>query len=145
MTPDPASPLVLVVDDFRDARELYVRYFAFAGFRVAEASNGAEALSKAVELLPHVILMDLSMPGMDGWDATRRLKAHPRTEHIPVIAVTGHALADFRESAKQAGCDAFVTKPCLPEALVAEVRQLLAVPGTKRRRRKRTPHDQAVE
>ncbi len=109
---------MLVVDDFLDAREMYAEYFAFSGFRVVEASNGAEAVQKALELIPHVILMDLSMPGMDGWEATRRLKADRRTKHIPVIALTGHALTGYAESAKQAGCDAFVTKPCLPDTLV---------------------------
>jgi two-component system cell cycle response regulator DivK len=118
-------PLVLVVDDFLDAREMYAEYFAFSGFRVAEASNGADAIQKALELAPQVILMDLSMPGMDGWEATRQLKADPRTRHIPVIALTGHALKGFSESAKLAGCDAFVTKPCLPDALVEGVRRLL--------------------
>jgi two-component system cell cycle response regulator DivK len=129
-------PLVLVVDDFLDAREMYAEYFAFSGFRVAEASNGAEAVQKALELTPHVILMDLSMPGMDGWEATRRLKADRRTKDIPVIALTGHALAGFSESAKEAGCDAFVTKPCLPDTLVGEIRRVLGGLNTKRDRRK---------
>jgi two-component system cell cycle response regulator DivK len=138
MTAD-TEQLVLVVDDFQDAREMYAEYFAFSGFHVAQASDGAEALAKAFELVPHVILMDLSLPEMDGWEATRRLKADPRTKHIPIIAVTGHALTGFAESAAKAGCDAFVTKPCLPDALVAEVRRLLAAPVAKGRR-KRTSH-----
>ena len=139
MTSDSAQ-LVLVVDDFEDAREMYAEYFAFSGFRIAQARDGAEALAKAFELIPHVILMDLSLPGMDGWEATRRLKADPRTKHIPVIAVTGHALTGFSESALKAGCDSFVTKPCLPETLVAEVRRLLAAPPPKNARRKGTSH-----
>jgi two-component system cell cycle response regulator DivK len=138
MADDTSRPLVLVVDDFVDAREMYAEYFAFSGFRVAEASNGMEAVQKALELTPQVILMDLSMPGMDGWEATRRLKANRRTKHIPVIALTGHALTGFPESAKQAGCDAFVTKPCLPDTLVEEVRRVLT--DTKRSRRKGTSH-----
>jgi two-component system cell cycle response regulator DivK len=139
MTSDP-SLLVLVVDDFDDSRELYAQYFAFSGFRVAQASNGAEALQKAAECSPDVILMDLSLPGMDGWEATRRLKADPRTADIPVIALTGHALTGFRESAKDAGCDAFVTKPCLPDALLNKVRRLLAAPKSRGSRRKRSSH-----
>jgi CheY-like chemotaxis protein len=139
MTSDP-SLLVLVVDDFDDSRELYAQYFAFSGFRVAQASNGAEALEKAAECAPDVILMDLSLPGMDGWEATRRLKADPRTADIPVIALTGHALTGFRESAKSAGCDAFVTKPCLPDALLHKVRRLLAAPKSKSSRRRRSSH-----
>jgi two-component system cell cycle response regulator DivK len=134
------SPLVLVVDDFVDAREMYAEYFAFSGFRVIEASNGTEAIQKALELAPHVILMDLSMPGMDGWEATRLLKGDERTKHIPVIALTGHALTGFLESAKLAGCDAFVTKPCLPDTLVEEVRRVLGPPDIRRAGRKGTTH-----
>ena len=118
-------PLVLVVDDYQDAREMYAEYLSFSGFRVVEASNGAEALQKAFELTPDVILMDLSLPGMDGWTATRSLKSDERTRRIPVVALTGHALAGASESARQAGCDAFVTKPCLPDDLVVEVRKML--------------------
>jgi CheY-like chemotaxis protein len=129
------NPLVLVVDDFLDAREMYAEYFMFSGFRVVEAANGAEALEKAIEASPQVILMDLSMPGMDGWEATRRLKADARTKDIPVIALTGHALTGFQESAKLAGCDAFVTKPCLPDTLVAEVRRLLGSTKSRSRRK----------
>jgi CheY-like chemotaxis protein len=120
-----SRPLVLVVDDYQDAREMYAEYLAYSGFRVAEASNGIEALEKAFELLPDVILMDLSLPGMDGWAATRRLKTDERTRRIPVVALTGHALAGASESARQAGCDAFVTKPCLPDELVVQVRRML--------------------
>ena len=121
---DP-SPLVLVVEDYQDAREMYAEYLRFAGFRVAEARNGIEALEKASSLSPDIILMDLALPRMDGWEATRRLKADERTRAIPVVALTGHALAGHAEGARQAGCDAFVTKPCLPDALVAEVRRVL--------------------
>jgi two-component system, cell cycle response regulator DivK len=69
--------------------------------------------------------MDLALPRMDGWEATRRLKGDDRTRHIPIVALTGHALAGHAEGARLAGCDAFVTKPCLPDALVAEIRRLL--------------------
>src|SRR3970282_647696 len=113
-----SRPLVLVVDDYQDAREMYAEYLAYSGFRVAEASNGVEALQKAFDLLPDVILMDLSLPGMDGWAATRRLKTDERTQRIPVVALTGHALAGASESARMAGCDAFVTQPCPPDELV---------------------------
>ena len=119
------KPLVLVVDDYQDAREMYAEYLSFSGFRVEEASTGAEAIEKAFALRPDVILMDLSLPGMDGWTATRRLKNDERTKGIPVVALTGHALAGASEGARQAGCDAFVTKPCLPDELVVEVRRML--------------------
>jgi CheY-like chemotaxis protein len=92
---------------------------------VAEARNGNEALEQAFSLKPDLILMDLSLPGMDGWEATRRLKADERTKNIPVVALTGHALAGASEGAKRAGCDSFVTKPCLPDDLVVEVRRRL--------------------
>lgn len=119
------APLILVVDDYQDAREMYAEYLQFSGFRVAEARNGNEALEQAFALKPDLILMDLSLPGMDGWEATRQLKADERTRSIPVVALTGHALAGASEGAKRAGCDSFVTKPCLPDDLVVEVRRML--------------------
>ena len=126
------GPLILVVDDYEDAREMYAEYLRFCGFRVAEARNGNEALEQAFSLMPDLILMDLSLPGMDGWEATRQLKADPRTARIPVVALTGHALAGASEGAKRAGCDSFVTKPCLPDDLVVEVRRMLGLPQTAR-------------
>jgi CheY-like chemotaxis protein len=119
------QPLILVVDDYQDAREMYAEYLQFSGFRVAEARNGNEAVEQAFALKPDLILMDLSLPGMDGWEATRRLKADDRTKNIPIVALTGHALAGASEGAKKAGCDSFVTKPCLPDDLVVEVRRML--------------------
>jgi two-component system, cell cycle response regulator DivK len=121
-----AQPLVLVVEDYQDAREMYAAYLAFSGYRVAEATNGLEAIEKAIELTPDIILMDLALPRMDGWEATRRLKEDDRTRHIPVVALTGHAMAGYEAGARQAGCDAFVTKPCLPDALVAEIQRMLS-------------------
>jgi CheY-like chemotaxis protein len=122
---DQTSPLILVVDDYQDAREMYAEYLQFSGFRVAEARNGNEAVDQAFALLPDLILMDLSLPGKDGWEATKELKADSRTRHIPIVALTGHALAGASDGAKKAGCDSFVTKPCLPDDLVVEVRRML--------------------
>ena len=122
---DQNAPLILVVDDYQDAREMYAEYLQFSGFRVAEARNGNEAVEQAFALKPDLILMDLSLPGMDGWEATRRLKADETTRHIPIVALTGHALAGASEGARRAGCDSFVTKPCLPDDLVVEVRRML--------------------
>ena len=119
-------PRVLLVDDYPDAREMYSEYLQFSGFDVIEAANGMEALQRAADEEPDIILMDLSLPVMDGWEATRRLKMDERTRHIPVVALTGHALAGHAEGARQAGCDSFVTKPCLPDALVAEIHRMLA-------------------
>jgi CheY-like chemotaxis protein len=129
---------VLVVDDYPDAREMYGEYLEYSGYDVIQAANGMEALQRAVDDQPDIILMDLSLPVMDGWEATRRLKADARTAGIPVVALTGHALAGISEGAKQAGCDAFVTKPCLPEDLVHEIKRVLAATmaaGSKKGRR----------
>ena len=143
------QPLVLVVEDYQDAREMYAAYLSFSGYRVAEATNGLEAIEKTIELMPDIILMDLALPRMDGWEATRRLKLDERTRHIPIVALTGHALAGFAEGARQAGCDAFVTKPCLPDALVAEIQRMLEarsaddgspVPNGKKSKGGRTRH-----
>jgi len=122
----PQAPLVLVVDDVAHGREIFAEYLEFRGFRVATAADGLEALDKAFELLPDVILMDLSLPGLDGWEATRRLKSDERTKTIPIIALTAHALASAHDKAKAAGCDSVVTKPCIPRDLETEVRRQLA-------------------
>jgi two-component system cell cycle response regulator DivK len=119
------APLILIVDDFADNREMYTQFLEFSGFSVAEAQNGHEALDKAFTLRPDLIVMDLSLPGLDGWEATRRLKADDRTRAIPIIALTGHALAGHSKGAIDAGCDAFITKPCLPERLMEEIKSML--------------------
>ena len=129
MTNSPAEgdkPLVLVVDDYQDAREMYAEYLEFSGFRVAQATNGAEALDQAFALRPDIILMDLSLPVIDGWEATRRLKGDERTRAIPVVALTGPSLSDQPGAVPSVGCDSFVIKPCLPDALVEEVKRVLA-------------------
>lgn len=134
MTPlRPKEPLVLIVEDYEDAREMYAAYLQFSGYRVAEAANGVEAVEQAQELMPDIILMDLALPKMDGWEATRRLKKDERTRDIPIVALTGHALAGHAEGARQAGCDAFITKPCLPDALVAEIKRVLSARSGSRR------------
>ena len=123
---DEGAALVLVVDDFQDNREMFAEILSLSGFRVREAENGREALDRAFSEVPDVVLMDLSLPELDGWEATRRLKRDPRTAHVPVVALTGHALAECSRDAREAGCDAFLTKPCLPEVIVDEVRRVLA-------------------
>jgi CheY-like chemotaxis protein len=104
---------------------MYSEYLRFSGFDVVEAANGVEALQRALDSSPDIILMDLSLPIMDGWEATRRLKQDARTADIPVVALTGHALSGIFEGAKNAGCDALITKPCLPEDLVMQIRNVL--------------------
>ena len=123
------EPLVLVVDDFQDNREMYAEFLAFSGFRVIQAANGKEALDQAFANRPDIIIMDLSLPVMDGWEATRRLKADQRTNAIPVVALTGHAMQGHSKGAIEAGCDSFVAKPCLPDQLVAEIRKMLCTPS----------------
>jgi CheY-like chemotaxis protein len=115
---DESSPLVLIVDDFEDNRVMYVEYLQFQGFRVAEAVNGQEAVEQTTKLRPAVVVMDLSLPVMDGWEATRRIKANPKTKDIVVIALTGHAEPAHAKKARDAGCDDFDTKPVdLPRLL----------------------------
>ena len=125
------QPLILVVDDYQDAREMYAEYLQFSGFRVAEARNGNEAVEQAFALKPDLILMDLSLPGIDGWELARILKGDGRTSAIPIIALTAHALHGEQARALEAGCDAFVTKPCLPNALADELARVLQGAGLR--------------
>lgn len=118
--------LVLVVDDFLDNREMYAEYLGYKGFDVLEAASGGEAVELAIAHRPDVILMDLSLPGMDGWEATRRLKADERTRRAAIIALSGHVLPTHTISALEAGCDDFLAKPCLPDALVTSIQQTIA-------------------
>ena len=118
-------PLILIVEDQSDLRLLYVEYLTTSGFDVIEAVNGAEAIDHASAQLPDAVLMDLSLPVVDGWEATRRLKGESRTAHIPVVALTSHDGAGELERATLAGCDWFVPKPCPPHALMIELKRVL--------------------
>ena len=118
-------PLVLIVDDYEDAREMYAEYLMADGFRVVEASNGLEAVTRAGELQPDIILMDLSLPGIDGWEATRRLRADSRTAAIPVIVLSGRSEDAASAAARDAGCSAFLLKPVLPDDIAIEIRKAL--------------------
>jgi len=97
-----------------------------SGFTVIEAVNGVDAIAHTSAHAPDVVLMDLSLPILDGWEATRRLKADARTAHIPVVALTAHDGSGELQRATRAGCDWFVPKPCPPDALITEVRRVLA-------------------
>jgi CheY-like chemotaxis protein len=125
------GPLALIVDDVKDNRTVYVLYLKFSGFRVAEAENGEEAIRQAKALLPDVIVMDLSLPVMDGWEATRRLKRDPETRRIPIVVLTGHALPEYARTAREAGCDLVITKPCLPDQLLEAIRRILDAPKSR--------------
>src|SRR4051812_45923730 len=129
----PAKKRVLVVNDFDDAREMYAEYLEFAGFQVETARNGQEAVEKAQEASPDIILMDLSLPVMDGWEATRLIKQDDRTRDIPVMALSGHVLAGSENHAKEAGADEFVAKPCLPQDLENKIRNMLQPSKAKSR------------
>lgn len=119
-------PLILLVEDQPELRKLYAEHLVQSGFDVIEAGDGAAALLRTAEDAPDVVLMDLSIPIIDGWEATRRLKQDDRTAHIPVVALTAHDAAGDLRQATEAGCDWFVPKPCPPHALVVEVRRVLA-------------------
>ena len=113
---------VLLVDDYPDAREMYTEYLEFSGFDVIQAGNGQEALERAADSAPDIILMDLSLPVMDGWEATRRLKADPATRDIPIIALSAHAMAGDREKAIAAGASDYITKPVDTDQLLSLMR-----------------------
>jgi len=119
-------PLVLVVDDYADARAMYAAWLQVSGYRVVEASTAADALALARAEPPAAVLMDLSLPGVDGIEATRQLKADPRTRHVPVVAITGHVEAHVADAASAAGCDAFIVKPSPAPDVVEAIGRLIA-------------------
>ncbi|MDB4966736.1 MAG: Response regulator [Myxococcales bacterium] len=118
--------LILLADDSEDILEAHGDILRDAGYRVAVAHNGEEAVAQALALRPDVILMDLAMPKIDGWEATRRIRADLRTHHIPVIAFTSYGLRRYADRSADAGCTAFLEKP-VPHArmLLDEVRRAL--------------------
>jgi CheY-like chemotaxis protein len=119
-------PLVLLVEDDRDGRLMYAEWLQQAGFRVEQAHNGLQALERALDLVPAAIVTDLNIPGIDGYELTRRVKAEPRTAHVPIVAVTGYApFTQDPGRADRAGCDAIIPKPCLPDDLEAALREAL--------------------
>jgi two-component system, cell cycle response regulator DivK len=127
----PQSPrgkgdLILLVEDDEDSRFVYRLLFEDQGFQVLLAASGEEGLRLAHEAKPQAIIMDVSIPGVDGWTATKRLKADPQVAHIPVIVLTAHAFPEDRHRAHAVGCDAFLTKPCEPRRVLEEVRRQLA-------------------
>ncbi|HLU25335.1 MAG TPA: response regulator [Longimicrobiales bacterium] len=119
---------VLLVEDNDDNRHVYALILRHAGYRVVEARTGDEAVSLARSELPDLILMDISIPAMDGLQATSLLKAEGRTAEIPVVALTAHALAMHRRRAREVGCDGYLTKPCEPRTVVAEVARFIGPP-----------------
>ena len=119
---------VLLVDDDTHNRKIFETVLRHAGFQVRVASAGDEALKLAREAPPHLILMDLSIPVIDGWECTRQLKADPHTRGIQIIALTAHAMRGDEERALGAGCDGYLSKPISPKKLVEEVKARLKHP-----------------
>jgi two-component system cell cycle response regulator DivK len=121
----PHPPLILLVDDYEDARVMYGHFLRMSGYEPLEASTGEEALELAHARLPDLILLDMSLPGIDGWEVTAQLKRNATTKHIPIVALTAHALQSERQRTERAGCDGFLAKPCAPPDLLAEITRLL--------------------
>jgi CheY-like chemotaxis protein len=117
---------VLLVEDDPVGRRLYAVLLEQAGYHVVEAHNGLQALERAVEVRPDVVVTDLHIPGIDGYELTRRLKSDPRTDGIPILAVTGYIpFTQDPGRADRAGCDAILPKPCSPEDLEHAIRSLI--------------------
>ena len=125
--PDPASPLVLVVDDEPDIRELVALRLTRASYRVATARDGVEAFESAIELRPDLVVLDVTMPGQDGFETSRRLRADPRTSHVPVVFLTARTREDDVTTGYARGGDGYVTKPFDPGELLARVDALIGV------------------
>lgn len=120
------SPLVLVVDDNEDNRDIYATSLEHAGYSVEVACDGEDALAVARRTQPSIVVMDLGMPGMDGWEAIAELRATPETRDTYIIVVSGFADTTSRKRAREAGCDEFLAKPCLPKVLIERVKDVLA-------------------
>ncbi len=118
-------PKILLVEDNEMNRDMLSRRLARRGYEVVMAVDGAEGVRMAAAEAPALILMDMSLPGLDGWEATRQLKAEPATRAIPVIALTAHAMSGDREKALEAGCDDFDTKPVDLTRLLTKIEALL--------------------
>ena len=119
-------PVILVADDDADARPIYSTYLRAMGCDVFTAEDGRPAIEKATDLLPDIIVMDLAMPRVNGWEAIRRLHDSSWTRLIPIVAVS--AVPVSRQTAFEAGCDAYLTKPCEPQVLWSQIRALLRLP-----------------
>ena len=124
----PKTKTVLLVEDNEDNLIVYRTILDHVGYRVIEARDGEEGVARAKSDQPDLILMDVSLPKMDGWEATRRIKADEGTRRIPIIAVTAHALDDDREKATQVGCDGYLAKPVAPRRVVEEVERFIGKP-----------------
>jgi two-component system, cell cycle response regulator DivK len=116
---------ILMVEDTEDNRQIIRDLVSAVGYELIEAADGAEGLAMAEKERPDLILMDIQLPIMDGYETTRRIKANPALKHIPVIAVTSYALSGDEAKTRAAGCDAYVAKPFSPRQLLAKINELL--------------------
>lgn len=114
---------VLLVEDNPHNRKIFLAMLHHAGFEVYDAEDGNRAIELAYEVRPDIILMDLSIPGVDGWEATRRLKSDPKMQDTPIVALTAHAMKGDEDRAREAGCDHYVSKPVSPKRVVEIVRE----------------------
>ena len=121
---------ILLVEDNEMNRDMLSRRLQKQGYEVVMAVDGEDGVAKAQSEAPALILMDMSLPGIDGWEATRRLKTAPQTQMIPVIALTAHAMTNDREKALAAGCDDFDTKPVELSRLLSKIQMLLGPDAT---------------
>lgn len=121
------NQLILYVEDVSDVRRAYATFLRRAGFRVAEATNGVEAVERAIELVPDLIVMDLGMPLCDGYEATKRIKHHPKTAHVPVLVLTAHGYRAHLVAAHDVGCDDVLVKPVNGADFVQRVIEMLEV------------------
>jgi CheY-like chemotaxis protein len=128
----PTSQRLLLVEDNEDNRTIYATVLRHLGYQVIEAQDGVQAVALARSERPDLILMDISIPGMDGWEATRVLRGDPLTRAIPIVALTAHALSDDRERAAEVGFNSYLAKPIEPRAVVAEVRRWIGGEGGTR-------------
>ena len=119
------SKKILVVEDTEDNRQILRDLLGMAGYEMVEAQDGAQGVAMAAEHHPDLILMDIQMPVMDGYEATRRIKADPALASIPVIAVTSYALSGDEANTRSAGCDGYIAKPYSPRQMLAKVREIL--------------------
>lgn len=119
------SKTILVVEDTEDNRQILRDLLGAAGYQLIEAVDGAEGVAKAEQHRPDLILMDIQMPVIDGYEATRRIKANPNLRAIPIVAVTSYALSGDEEKARAAGCDSYIAKPYSPRQMLAKVRELI--------------------
>jgi two-component system, cell cycle response regulator DivK len=119
------SKRILVVEDTEDNRRIFRDLLTHAGFELLEADDGQKGVAMAIEERPDLILMDIQLPILDGYEATRRIKANPSLRHIPIIAVTSYALSGDETKARAAGCDGYLAKPFSPRQILAMVREFL--------------------